>query len=347
MSGRNRRNLRFLRGDNDEIIHRFYNEQCVLVSESFARRFQVAEGDTLKLPSPAGVEAFPIAGVFYDYTRDQGTVFLSQKNFRTLWHDERVNSLGVYLKTGADPAAVAEDFRARFSRSGEFSIYSNRLLRTRIFEIFDQTFAVTYVLRTIAVLVAVIGIFLGLTTLVTERSRELGVHALGRRLGGADPAAAPLGKRHDRAARERPRARGRALSFGGADGRDQSRIFRLDDSAGFPLGVARLDAALDHRRGDRGGMDSGLARGAAGYRGGSAERMRKFTHFVVAVLGLFCVAADWQVAEPGWQLRVPARSSSARRFQDGMVVFHRQPDERPRPALWLRADFFPAGNSAA
>ncbi len=175
VSGRNRRNLRFLRGDNDEIIHRFYNEQCVLVSESFARRFQVGEGDTLKLPSPAGVEAFPVAGVFYDYTRDQGTVFLSQKNFRTFWHDERVNSLGIYLKTGADPATVAEDFRARFSRSGEFSIYSNRLLRTRIFEIFDQTFAVTYVLRTIAVLVAVIGIFLGLTTLVTERSRELGI----------------------------------------------------------------------------------------------------------------------------------------------------------------------------
>ncbi|MDQ3115994.1 MAG: FtsX-like permease family protein [Verrucomicrobiota bacterium] len=175
VSGKNRRNLRFLRGNNDQIIHRFYNEQCVLVSESFARRFQVAEGDLLKLPSPTGVETFPIAGVFYDYTRDQGTVFLSQQNFQQFWNDDRVNSLGVYLKTGADPAAVAEDFRARFSRSGEFSIYSNRLLRTRIFEIFDQTFAVTYVLRTIAVLVAVIGIFLGLTTLVTERSRELGV----------------------------------------------------------------------------------------------------------------------------------------------------------------------------
>ncbi|HEY5036793.1 MAG TPA: FtsX-like permease family protein, partial [Chthoniobacterales bacterium] len=63
----------------------------------------------------------------------------------------------------------------RFSTRGEFSIYSNRALRTRIFEIFDQTFAVTYVLRTIAVIVAVIGIFLGLTTLVAERSREIGV----------------------------------------------------------------------------------------------------------------------------------------------------------------------------
>jgi len=173
--GSNRRNLRFLHGKNDAIMHRLYNEQCVLISESFARRFHVAEGETLPLPSPEGVIAFPIAGIFYDYTRDQGTVFLSAMNFRKFWHDDRVNSLALYLKKGAEPEAVAGAFRKRFSGYGEFSIYSNRLLRTRIFEIFDQTFAVTYVLRAIAVLVAVIGIFLGLTTLVTERSRELGI----------------------------------------------------------------------------------------------------------------------------------------------------------------------------
>ena len=175
VSGGNRRNLRFLRGDNDAIIDRFYHARCVLVSESFARRFEVKEGDLLALPAPAGVEKFPVAGIFYDYTRDQGTVFLSRANFQKIWHDDRVNSLGLYLKKEANPDTLAEAFRERFSRHGEFSIYSNRLLRTRIFEIFDQTFAVTYVLRTIAVLVAVVGIFLGLTTLVTERARELGV----------------------------------------------------------------------------------------------------------------------------------------------------------------------------
>ncbi|MEP6810589.1 MAG: FtsX-like permease family protein, partial [Chthoniobacterales bacterium] len=49
-------------------------------------------------------------------------------------------------------------------------------------EIFDQTFAVTYVLRTIAVLVAVVGIALTLTTLIAERSRELGLF---RAIGGS------------------------------------------------------------------------------------------------------------------------------------------------------------------
>ncbi len=173
--GSNRRNLRFLHGRNDEIMPRFYGEQCVLVSESFARRFHLAAGDIMQLPTPSGRAAFPIAGVFYNYTNDQGLVFLSEKNFRRLWHDERINSVAVYLKKEASPQSVADEFRQRFSHRGEFSVYSNRALRTRIFEIFDQTFAVTYVLRTIAIVVAVVGIFLGLTTLVAERAHELGV----------------------------------------------------------------------------------------------------------------------------------------------------------------------------
>ena len=44
-----------------------------------------------------------------------------------------------------------------------------------MFEIFGQTFRITGVLRGIAVVVAVIGIFLTLTTLVSERAREIGV----------------------------------------------------------------------------------------------------------------------------------------------------------------------------
>ena len=42
-------------------------------------------------------------------------------------------------------------------------------------EIFDQTFAVTSVLRSIAIVVAVAGVLLSLSTLVLEREREIGV----------------------------------------------------------------------------------------------------------------------------------------------------------------------------
>ncbi len=33
--------------------------------------------------------------------------------------------------------------------------------------------------------------------------------------------------------------------------------------------------------------------------------MRKFAHFVAALVGLLCLAADWQVAEPGWKYEFP------------------------------------------
>ena len=182
--GAERWRLRFLRGDDSAIMRRLRNQECVVVSESFTRRHRLSVGDNLVLTTPEGPRPFPIAGVFYDYTRDQGVVYMSRRSFLPLWKDDRVNSVAVYLKTGASPAALGADFRENFSQEGEFMTLANHELRRRIFAVFDQTFAVTYVLRTIAVIVAVVGICLALTTLITERSRELGVlRAIGGSVG--------------------------------------------------------------------------------------------------------------------------------------------------------------------
>ena len=53
--------------------------------------------------------------------------------------------------------------------------YSNRSLKARILEIFNQTFAVTAVLKSISIAVAVGGVMLTLGILVMERARDLGV----------------------------------------------------------------------------------------------------------------------------------------------------------------------------
>ena len=42
---------------------------------------------------------FPIAGTFYDYTRDQGIVLHERRrHFVPIWKDDRVNSVAVYLQ---------------------------------------------------------------------------------------------------------------------------------------------------------------------------------------------------------------------------------------------------------
>src|SRR5947207_3343337 len=155
--GSERRRFQFLRGDASAIMRRFRAEPCVLVSESFARRHHLQDGESIKLTTPEEARAFPIAGIFYDYTRDQGIVYMSARTFTEFWHDDRVNSVAVYLEKNGSAEQLSAAFRAAFSQKGEFVIYSNQSLRRRVFEIFDQTFVVTYVLLAIAVVVAITG----------------------------------------------------------------------------------------------------------------------------------------------------------------------------------------------
>jgi putative ABC transport system permease protein len=89
-------------------------------------------------------------------------------------------SAAVYLREGVDAQQMEEKFRATFP--GEWSIHSSRELRARIMRIFDQTFAITMVLRSVAVTVAITGVLLTMLTMVIERRREL---ALMRALGAA------------------------------------------------------------------------------------------------------------------------------------------------------------------
>jgi len=153
----------------------FHQPGMVAVSESFANRHGTKPGDMLEFSSPGGPASFRVAGVIKDFTRDSGLVMIDLSNFRQFWNDERLHSLSISLRDPADTAAFAEDFRKAFGREGEFSIYTNSDLRRRVMEIFDQTFAVTSVLRAIAVVVAIAGVLLSLTTLVVEREREIGI----------------------------------------------------------------------------------------------------------------------------------------------------------------------------
>jgi putative ABC transport system permease protein len=175
IGGEYRHNLTFRRGDDVQIMARVNRGGAIAITEPFARRYGVKDGDHLTLITPRGPAIFEIAGTYSDYTRDQGVILIAQKTFEKFWQEASVQSLSVYLKPGAAWEPLAGAFRARFSRQGEYTIYSNRSLRDRILSIFDQTFAVTYILRTVAVLVAITGVFLAVTTLAAEREREIGV----------------------------------------------------------------------------------------------------------------------------------------------------------------------------
>jgi len=146
-----------------------------LLSEPFARRFGVTTGGEVKLPTPKGPRSFRVAGVYRDYSNDRGTVLLDRELYLTLFSDFRVTSVAV----AASPGVEANDLRRRLlaAAQGQYalSVSTNRELRREVLKIFDQTFAVTRALESIAVAVAILGVANALVASAVERRRSFGL----------------------------------------------------------------------------------------------------------------------------------------------------------------------------
>jgi putative ABC transport system permease protein len=163
---------RFAEGDPEEVWAKV-TEGAVLVSEPFAfRRGLPSRGGRVELLTDRGLRSFPVAGVFYDYTTEQGLVLLSRNVYEQHWDDRAISSLGVYVAPGYESPGVMAALREALAGT-MLQATPNRSLRTGALEVFDRTFAVTQALRLLAVLVAFIGVWSALMALQVERTREL------------------------------------------------------------------------------------------------------------------------------------------------------------------------------
>jgi putative ABC transport system permease protein len=154
----------------------------VIASEPLARKLSLRTGDLISIGTPRGLHKFAVAGIFYDYTSDQGLLLIQRQNFARLWHDDRIHSAALYLKPGCPTGPVIDRIRSSYPGAEAYLIQSNRELRQLVRQIFDQTFQVTNLLRGIALFVAIIGIILNLTAIIKEREREI---AILRSIGGS------------------------------------------------------------------------------------------------------------------------------------------------------------------
>jgi putative ABC transport system permease protein len=167
--------IRFTRGNPQTILQQFAAGQGVLITESFSLRHQAKAGDRVKFNTPQGEKDFLISGVFYDYSSDWGMVLLEKKLFQSLWNDETLHSAGIYLKEGFSLEAFKEMIREKYSKPYRLFVVSHRELRNEVLKIFDQTFAITYALEFIAIIVAILGIINSLNALIIERQRDIGI----------------------------------------------------------------------------------------------------------------------------------------------------------------------------
>ena len=147
----------------------------VIVSEPYANRRGSRVGETVRLRTDRGERDFRVGGVFYDYGSSAGVVVMSRRTYDRFWDDRRVSGVAIEAAPGADLPALMAALRARAGPGQEIVVRSNRALRLASLEIFDRTFAITSVLRTLTVAVAFIGMLAALMALQLERAREIAV----------------------------------------------------------------------------------------------------------------------------------------------------------------------------
>jgi len=170
--------VEFLHGDSEKKRAAMEKGGCTALSESLARRLGLAPGGELVLAGPQGPVRLKILDLYRDYTRDRGIAMVGGTAFRARWVVPGEHSLAIKFRSEINAEqreAAKRAFLHVYGGQEAFACYANAALRERILAIFDQTFAVTAILRSIAVAVAVGGVLLTLGILVLERTRDLGV----------------------------------------------------------------------------------------------------------------------------------------------------------------------------
>jgi putative ABC transport system permease protein len=164
-----------MEGDPSKVTREVIEEGAIFVGETLARKADRWVGDTLPIYTAQGEQHFKIAGVYYDYSTEGGSAVMDLATMSKAFGPGPINSIALYLKEGVDPETVVDQLKASLPESS-LRIRSNRRLRTEVFKVFDQTFAITNLLKGMSLLIAVCGITLMLLVLAREQVSELALY---------------------------------------------------------------------------------------------------------------------------------------------------------------------------
>jgi putative ABC transport system permease protein len=158
----------------EQVLSQIRNADAVLVSEPFTYKHHVRAGDTITISLGAVRPTFRIVDVYYDYGSERGSILMDRQTMLRYLPDPAPTNLAIYVAPDASVETVREEI-AKAAAGYRVLLFSNRDLRTQAIRIFDRTFAITYALEAVAVIVAVMGIAGALLALVIDRRRELGL----------------------------------------------------------------------------------------------------------------------------------------------------------------------------
>jgi putative ABC transport system permease protein len=132
-------------------------------------------GTVFDLPIGGEVVRASVRGLWRDYERPGGSVVLPRDVFVRYTGDTRATTAALWIERGVEPDVVAARIQAALQREGSYQIAMPREIRRMSLRVFDRTFAVTYLLEAVAVLIGLFGISASTSSQVLARRGEFGM----------------------------------------------------------------------------------------------------------------------------------------------------------------------------
>jgi len=146
----------------------------IWVSEAMVDLYGHRPGMQVTLPLGGQARQFTVAGIWRDYARQSGAIQMTLADYRRITGDNEVNDAALWLEKDASPAQVADAVKKLpFGEALELAEPGD--IRAISLRIFDRSFAVTYLLEGVAILIGLFGIAATFSAQTLARAKEFGM----------------------------------------------------------------------------------------------------------------------------------------------------------------------------
>jgi putative ABC transport system permease protein len=148
----------------------------IWISEAMVDLYGWQRGQQVQLPfgKDGMLHSFTVAGIWRDYVRQTGSIQMRLADYQALSGDTDISDMALWLNRGSSASDLRADLRKlphakalEFSEPGE--------IRALSLTIFDRSFAVTYLLEAVAIIIGLFGIAATFSAQTLSRAKEFGM----------------------------------------------------------------------------------------------------------------------------------------------------------------------------
>lgn len=145
------------------------------ISEVAADLHGLRVGDEIRLPLDGQAKVFIVMGIWRDYARQSGAIVINRDDYIHFTGDRLANEAALWVAPQGSLGQIAAVLRERLDAPQTIQITTPQEIQLVSMSIFDRSFALTYALEIVAVLIGLFGVSVSFRAQVLARRREFGV----------------------------------------------------------------------------------------------------------------------------------------------------------------------------